>query len=64
MLRLNGVLAGPVIANGFACGHDTLGQRGFTDHLSRPDLIEQFVFGDDAVVMLDEIDQQIEDFGF
>jgi hypothetical protein len=40
------------IADSFACGHHAVGERGFTDDLSRPKLIKQLLFGAYALVML------------
>jgi hypothetical protein len=53
MLGLDGVLASAVIAHRFTRSHDTLRERSFTDYLPWPQFIEQFVFGDNTLMVLD-----------
>ena len=52
------ILAG--VADRGARGVDAAGQRRFGDDAAVPDALDQIVLGDDAVAVLDEVDQQIE----
>src|SRR4029077_19507132 len=48
------------IADGFPRGVDAAGQSRFGDDAAVPDGLHQIVLGDDAVAVLDQVDQQIE----
>src|SRR5262249_5482195 len=63
MVRLDNCLLGPVIVHGLAGGHDAAGERGLADDLPRPEFLQQFVFGDYAVAMMQEVNEDIEDLG-
>jgi len=47
----------PAIPNGLADLHHPVVEWGLTDEALRPDVFQEFLTGDDAVAMLDEIAQ-------
>jgi hypothetical protein len=57
-------LRATIITHGFAHGRDAAGERRFTDDLPQPEFVEQFVFGDHPVPLLEQIREDIEHFGF
>ena len=61
--RLDHPLPLPIVSDGAARGHDAVVKGGITDKLGRPQVFEEFVLGDNAVTMLDEVRQQIEHLG-
>jgi hypothetical protein len=63
MLGLDNLLLTAIIPHRFARRHDAPHQRRLTDHLPGPQLIEQFVFGDKAVAVVEQVDQDIKDLG-
>ncbi|HXG19256.1 MAG TPA: hypothetical protein VNN62_09315 [Methylomirabilota bacterium] len=61
MLRLNEFLTVTIIAQSFARRRNAACQRGFPDDLSRPEFLQQLIFSDQAVAMLDEVGQYVVD---
>jgi hypothetical protein len=60
MHRLNPALLTAAIAQGAPYGLEPLGEGTFTHALVGPELCQEFVFGDDAVAMLHEVDEHVE----
>jgi hypothetical protein len=64
MQGLNQALHTSGVPDGLAGSTDSAGEGGFAHNPTRPQLCEEFLFGDEAVAMLDEIGQQVEYLGF
>jgi hypothetical protein len=64
MLSLNHFLFCPIIAYGFVGGDDTARERGLSHHLARPQFVEQLIFGDYALTLVEQIHQDIKHSGF
>jgi hypothetical protein len=60
MHRLNPALLTTAVAQGTPYGLEPLGEGTLTDALVGPELFEEFVFGDDAIVLLHEVDEHVE----
>ena len=58
--RLDALLRVSAVANGLADRHHPLRENPFTDKAARPQLLEQFALGDEAVAMLEEIGEDID----
>jgi hypothetical protein len=59
MHRLNDPLCATVISDGLACRFDTRTQRRLANELIGPELIEQFLPGDNTITMGNQIGEQI-----
>ena len=55
-------VAGCVFGEGFAEEEDLLGEVAFLDELPGPKGLEELVLGDNAVVVLEQVEEQIEGF--
>ncbi len=64
MDRLDQRLSVTIVADGLACGVDPAAERGLRYDPPIPNGIEQFVLADDAVAVMDQVQQQIIDLGF
>ena len=60
MHRLDEKLLAAAVAQGAPHRPEPLRQGAFTDYLVGPELFQEFVFGDHAVAMLQEVDEHIE----
>jgi hypothetical protein len=50
----------PAISNGFAHRHDATSYGGLADKPCRPELLQEFFFGDHAVAVLNQVGEDIE----
>jgi hypothetical protein len=64
VLSLDNFLSCPIIAHRLARQRDTAREGGFTHYLPRPDVVQQFIFGHNMVMVLEQIGEHLEDFGF
>jgi hypothetical protein len=62
-LRLDNALLLPAVAHCETHGPQTALQSGIANRQSLPYLLAQFLFGDYAITMLNEIAEHLEDFG-
>jgi hypothetical protein len=60
MHRLNPALLTTAVAQGAPHGLEPLGEGTLTDALVGPELCQEFVFGDDTIAMLHEVDEHVE----
>jgi hypothetical protein len=60
MHRLNEALLAAAVAQGAPHRPEPLREGALTDTLVGPEVFEEFVFGDDALAMLHEVDEDIE----
>ena len=60
--RANHGLAIAVVARNRASFAHDLSERRITDYSARPELLEELVFVDDSIAILEQIDEQIEGF--
>ena len=51
------------VTDGLAGSPYSAGEGGFAHDPTRPQLFKEFLCGDEAVAMVDEIGQQVEDLG-
>jgi hypothetical protein len=60
MHRLDDALLAATVTQGAPHGPEPLRQSVFTDALMGPELFQEFIFGDDAIAVLHEVDEYIE----
>src|SRR5262249_53088161 len=63
MLGFDDPLLFAVIPDGFTRPRDAARQRRLADHRARPQLVQQFVFGDNLLALVEEIHQQVKRLG-
>src|SRR5262244_3359895 len=63
MLGFDDPLLFAVIPDGFTRPRDTARQRCLTDHRARPQLVQQLVFGNDPLTLVEEVHQQVKRLG-
>jgi hypothetical protein len=63
VVGLDDLLPHAVVAHRLAGFSYAARQRGLTDDLTRPELLEQLVSGDKTVTMTEEVDKHLEHFG-
>src|SRR4029453_17286580 len=61
--RFDDALLLSAISSGLAGGCHVLVHGGIADALRRPEVLNQFILGDDAITMRNEVDKHIENLG-